>query len=65
MKLFCDPNTKLHTPDSVPQARGVSATSLKEKIETGLYLANGKRDSKLIKDFSNYIQIVEQAGQLL
>lgn len=65
MKLFCDPNTKLYTSDSFPhRGIGMSAKSLKEEIEAGLYLANEKRDSKLIKDFSNYIQIVEQAGQL-
>ncbi|XQF92795.1 KAP family P-loop NTPase fold protein [Pseudoalteromonas espejiana] len=65
VKLMCDPNTKLYNSDSFPhRGIGASAKSLKEEIETGLYLANGKRHSKLIKDFSNYIQIVEQAGQL-
>ena len=65
VKLFCDPNTKLYTPDlTPPQGRGVPVKSLKDHIEKGLYDANRNRGFKLIKDLSNYIHIVEQAGQL-
>lgn len=64
MRLFCDPNTKLHTPDSAPQAQGVTAKSAKDYIEKGLYDANKVREFKLAKDLSNYVNIVEQAGQL-
>lgn len=65
IKLFCDPNTKLHTPDSARQERERSSTQgLKYYIEKGLYEANKQRDCRLSKDLSNYIRIVEQAGQL-
>jgi hypothetical protein len=65
MKLFLDLNTKLYTSDSFPhQAQGSSGNSLKAHIEKGLYTMNRMREFKLTKDLSNYIQIVEQAGQL-
>lgn len=65
MKLFCDPSTKLHTSESVRQEQGGTATQgLKYHIEKGLYDANRMREFKLTKDLSNYIHIVEQAGQL-
>ncbi len=64
MHIICDPNTKINTTYTSQGAQVTSAKSLKDHIEDGLYEANRKRNCRMQKNLSNYIQVVEQVGQL-
>ena len=65
MHIICDPNTELTKVYPSHHLRSEPKKGLKDFIKDGMFEANRVRNFKMEKNFSTYIQIVEQAGQLL
>ncbi|MDO6464783.1 hypothetical protein [Pseudoalteromonas carrageenovora] len=65
MHIICDPNTELTKVYPSHRLRSEPKKDLKDFIKDGMFEANLVRNFKMEKNFSTYIQIVEQAGQLL
>jgi hypothetical protein len=65
MHIICDPNIELTKVYSSHSLRSEPKKDLKGFIKDEMFEANRVRNFKMEKNFSTYIQIVEQAGQLL
>ncbi|BED90742.1 NTPase [Pseudoalteromonas sp. MM1] len=65
MHIICDPHIELTKVDPSHSLRSETKKDLKDFIKDEMFEANRVRNFKMEKNFSTYIQIVEQAGQLL